>query len=144
MENSYLEIFHKQGVLGLLWWGSCFFLIVRYPSARRVNHRVCASRYSCLHASFAFESLTKPVHKQSNWRFLFGLIALVGLDVLSRTQFADCLCWGSVSWQRPDEREDNKRMKISVCMAVYNGSRYIREQVASILPQLGPTTKSLP
>jgi len=29
-------------------------------------------------------------------------------------------------------------MKISVCMAVYNGSRYIREQVASILPQLGP------
>jgi glycosyltransferase involved in cell wall biosynthesis len=28
-------------------------------------------------------------------------------------------------------------MKISVCMAVYNGSEYIREQVASILPQLG-------
>jgi glycosyltransferase involved in cell wall biosynthesis len=28
-------------------------------------------------------------------------------------------------------------MKHSVCMAVYNGSQYIREQAASILPQLG-------
>lgn len=27
--------------------------------------------------------------------------------------------------------------RISVCMAVYNGAQYIREQVASILPQLG-------
>jgi glycosyltransferase involved in cell wall biosynthesis len=28
-------------------------------------------------------------------------------------------------------------MRISVCMAAYNGARYIQEQIASILPQLG-------
>jgi glycosyltransferase involved in cell wall biosynthesis len=28
--------------------------------------------------------------------------------------------------------------RISVCMATYNGSSYIREQVSSVLPQLGP------
>ncbi len=28
-------------------------------------------------------------------------------------------------------------MKISVCMAVYNGEKYIKEQIDSILPQLG-------
>ena len=28
--------------------------------------------------------------------------------------------------------------KISVCMAVYNGEKYIREQIASILGQLAP------
>lgn len=28
-------------------------------------------------------------------------------------------------------------MKISICMAVYNGGNFIREQIASILPQLG-------
>ena len=28
-------------------------------------------------------------------------------------------------------------MKISVCMATYNGERYIREQMESILKQLG-------
>lgn len=28
-------------------------------------------------------------------------------------------------------------MKVSVCMATYNGARYVREQVASILDQLG-------
>jgi len=30
-------------------------------------------------------------------------------------------------------------MKVSVCMAVYNGEKFIREQIDSILPQLGPT-----
>jgi glycosyltransferase involved in cell wall biosynthesis len=30
-------------------------------------------------------------------------------------------------------------MNISVCMATYNGARYVHEQVASILPQLGPS-----
>jgi len=29
-------------------------------------------------------------------------------------------------------------MKISVCMATYNGDRYIKDQLSSILPQLGP------
>jgi glycosyltransferase involved in cell wall biosynthesis len=29
-------------------------------------------------------------------------------------------------------------MNISVCMAVYNGARFVGEQIASILPQLGP------
>ncbi|WP_279630350.1 glycosyltransferase family 2 protein [Microbacterium phyllosphaerae] len=29
-------------------------------------------------------------------------------------------------------------MTVSVCMATYNGARYIREQLESILPQLGP------
>ena len=32
---------------------------------------------------------------------------------------------------------DSHSPRISVCMAVYNGSQYIRDQVASILPQLG-------
>ena len=30
------------------------------------------------------------------------------------------------------------QMTVSVCMAVFNGSRFIQEQIASILPQLGP------
>jgi glycosyltransferase involved in cell wall biosynthesis len=29
-------------------------------------------------------------------------------------------------------------MRLSVCMCTYNGARYLREQVESILPQLGP------
>ena len=33
---------------------------------------------------------------------------------------------------------ESKELKISVCMATRNGGRYIGEQVASILPQLGP------
>jgi len=123
MENSYLEIFHKQGVLGLLWWGSMFFfLIVRYRKARRVNHEYAQPLFlsSCF---VAFESLTNPFINNPIGIFIW-LIALVGLDVLSRPSSPIALL-GSVSWQRPDEREDNKRMKISVCMAVYNGSRYI-------------------
>lgn len=39
---------------------------------------------------------------------------------------------------RPDDAETSgKDVRISVCMAVYNGASFIREQIASILPQLG-------
>lgn len=32
----------------------------------------------------------------------------------------------------------NKILPLSVCMATYNGGRYLRQQLESILPQLGP------
>ena len=32
--------------------------------------------------------------------------------------------------------EMNSNMIVSVCMATYNGEKYIREQIDSILPQL--------
>lgn len=35
------------------------------------------------------------------------------------------------------ERGDPDRPRLSVCMATYNGARYVEEQIASILPQLG-------
>ena len=36
------------------------------------------------------------------------------------------------------ERAEKPRPKVSVCMAAYNGARFIEEQIASILPQLAP------
>jgi glycosyltransferase involved in cell wall biosynthesis len=39
---------------------------------------------------------------------------------------------------RDGKRLSPERPNVSVCMAVYNGAQYIREQVASIRPQLGP------
>jgi hypothetical protein len=82
MENSYLEIFHKQGVLGILWWGSMFFfLIMRYRKARRANYEYAQPLF--LSACFvAFESLTNPFINNPIGIFVW-LIALVGLDVLS-------------------------------------------------------------
>ena len=37
-----------------------------------------------------------------------------------------------------DERESAGWPRVSVCMATYNGERFIREQVTSILTQLSP------
>lgn len=36
------------------------------------------------------------------------------------------------------ERAEKSRPKVSVCMAAYNGARFIEAQIASILPQLAP------
>lgn len=36
----------------------------------------------------------------------------------------------------PDDRYRSDRPRVSVCMAAYNGGRFIEEQIASILPQL--------
>jgi hypothetical protein len=82
MENSFLEIFHKQGVLGILWWASIFFfLIMRYRKARRANYEYAQPLF--LSACFvAFESLTNPFINNPIGIFVW-LIALVGLDVLS-------------------------------------------------------------
>jgi glycosyltransferase involved in cell wall biosynthesis len=40
--------------------------------------------------------------------------------------------------QKPyDDLLSHEGIRISICMAAYNGARFIREQIASILPQLG-------
>jgi len=82
MENSYLEIFHKQGALGLLWWGSLFILLfTRYKKARRVNYLY--AQPLLLSAIFvAFESLTNPYINNPIGIFAV-LIALTGFDVVS-------------------------------------------------------------
>lgn len=42
--------------------------------------------------------------------------------------------------QKPTETfTSDKRIRISVCMAVRNGTNFIEEQIASILPQLDET-----
>ena len=90
MENSYLEIFHKQGILGMLWWGSmCLFLITRYRKARHTNYKY--AQPLLLSACFvAFESLTNPFINNPIGIFVW-LIALVGLDVLSKADSSTAL-----------------------------------------------------
>jgi hypothetical protein len=88
MENSFLEIFHKQGVLGILWWGSVFFfLTMRYRKARRANYEYAQPLF--LSACFvAFESLTNPFINNPIGIFVW-LIALVGLDVISGSDLSN-------------------------------------------------------
>jgi uncharacterized membrane protein YuzA (DUF378 family) len=82
MENAYLEIFHKQGALGLLWWGSLFILLfTRYNKARRVHYLY--AQPLLLSAIFvAFESLTNPYINNPIGCYVV-LIAFTGLDVVS-------------------------------------------------------------
>jgi hypothetical protein len=82
MENSYLEIFHKQGALGLLWWASmCFLLITRYRKARRIDY-LCAQPLFLSGCFVAIESLTNPFINSPIGLFML-IIAMVGLDVIS-------------------------------------------------------------
>ena len=85
MENSYLEIFHKQGILGILWWCSMFVLwIMRYRKARHANYQYAQPLF--LSACFvAIQSLINPFINNPIGIFV-GLIALVGLDVLSESR----------------------------------------------------------
>jgi hypothetical protein len=82
MEDSFLEIFHKQGLLGFLWWGTMYFLLImRYRKVRRANYEFAQPLF--LSACFvAFESLTNPFINNPIGIFVL-LIVLVGLDVLS-------------------------------------------------------------
>jgi hypothetical protein len=85
MENSYLEIFHKQGALGLLWWASMLILLIaRYRSARRINY-LCAQPLFLSACFVAFESLTNPFINNPIGLFVL-IVAMVGLNVISEGQ----------------------------------------------------------
>ncbi len=83
MENSFLEIFHKQGAVGMLWWGSlCIFMIMRYRKARIANYEYAQPLF--LSACFiAFQSFINAFINNPIGIFVW-IIALVGLDVVSR------------------------------------------------------------
>jgi hypothetical protein len=83
MEISYLEIFHKQGILGLIFWSYVFTLLVkRYLSAKKtdVAH---AFFYGTLFVFF--QSLTNQfINNPIGLSML--LVTLVVLDVLRKDE----------------------------------------------------------
>lgn len=83
MEISYLEIFHKLGLLGLTWWASIFaLLLIRYCKARRINYIYAQPLF--LSALFVIiESTTNPYVNNPIGMFIW-ITALVSLDVVSK------------------------------------------------------------
>lgn len=82
MEIAYMEIFHKQGALGLLWWIWVIALLsFRYAKARRQGHPYAEPIF--LSAMFVlFESATNPFINNPIGIAVW-VIAIVSLGVLS-------------------------------------------------------------
>jgi len=83
METAYMEIFHKQGLLGLTWWASVFMLLLmRYRKARRVNYLSAQPLF--LSVIFVIvQSITNPFVNNPIGIFVW-IFALVGLDIVSK------------------------------------------------------------
>lgn len=84
MEISYLEIFHKQGVLGLIFW-TCILLtlIIKFTSACRHENNLIATSFF-LSSIFVFiQSLTNPYINNPIGMSII-IISIVCLDVLSK------------------------------------------------------------
>lgn len=83
MEISYIEILHKQGLLGMAWWVSVFLLLLmRYRRARQMNYLYAQPLFLSV-VFVAFESATNPFINSPIGIFVW-VVALVGLDVLSK------------------------------------------------------------
>lgn len=84
MEISYLEIFHKQGIVGLLWWASLITLL-----AARLRAAVSCGTQELVYPLFLsatfilFESATNPFVNNPIGMYPFA-ICFVSLGVLSR------------------------------------------------------------
>jgi hypothetical protein len=129
MEISYLEIFHKQGIIGLFVWG--LLLIAHGIQFRRSSVMNMVDRslsIALLHSTFLMFSISffNPFINSP-----MGLAVLaMGIALPHRFYPGDKSMNFSKSWiERPP---------VSVCMATFNGSRWIRAQIDSILPQLLP------
>ncbi len=129
MEISYLEIFHKQGLLGLVSWGLLFLALwIQYrrssgllPFERGISSALFHSAFLLFTISFFNPFINSPMG-----------IAVLAMGIALPHYF--------------DNRDQStyttgtrfRRPEVSVCMATYNGSRWIRAQIDSILPQLLP------
>ncbi|MDR3725098.1 MAG: hypothetical protein P4K83_11500 [Terracidiphilus sp.] len=84
MESSFLEIFHKQGLLGCLWWGAVFALLVeRYRKVRQVNYSIAQPLFLSV-VFLIFESMTNPYLNNPIGMYVL-IVAVAGLGVLARS-----------------------------------------------------------
>jgi hypothetical protein len=83
MEISYVEIFHKQGAIGLFWWASLIAtLALRFRKARIGDSRHLAYPLILSAVFVLFESATNPFVNNPIGMYPF-LICIVGLGVLA-------------------------------------------------------------
>ncbi len=83
MEIAPLEIFYKQGLVGLCWWGVfCGYVIVSFRNALRSEHPDLAYAFFLSFVFIAIESCTNPfINNPIGMTFV--VLALTCLNVLS-------------------------------------------------------------
>jgi len=127
MEISYLEIFHKQGLTGLMMWGILFaalWIQFRRSTVMPIVERGLST--ALLHSFFLIFALSffNPFINSP-----MGL-AVLSLGIALPHHFKN-------GYRLPNEPSTlSGRPRVSVCMATYNGSKWLREQIDSILVQL--------
>jgi hypothetical protein len=85
MEIIYLEIFHKQGIVGLLWWATLIGIaVVRWKRAVRVGKGQLAYPLLLAIAFVCFESATNPFLNNPIGLYAF-IICYVALGVLAES-----------------------------------------------------------
>lgn len=127
MEISLLEIFHKQGLLGLLVWAVVLVAVwVQYRRTfvmtifdRSLSIALIQSAFLMFVVSFFNPFINTPM----------GL-AVLAMGIATPHHF--------ILASMSSHSNDLGRPPVSVCMATFNGSRWIQEQIDSILPQLNP------
>ncbi len=83
MENVYLEIFHKQGIVGLLWWGALVVtLIARFAKAVKAGNQDLAYPLFLSAMFICAESATNPFLNNPIGMYPF-LICFASLGVLA-------------------------------------------------------------
>ena len=84
MEISYLEIFHKQGVLGLAFWALILFLLItKFVNACRYGNNLIATSFFLSSIFIFLQSFTNP-YINNTIGISIIIIAIVCLDVLSK------------------------------------------------------------
>ncbi|MBM3918243.1 MAG: glycosyltransferase family 2 protein [Sphingomonadales bacterium] len=184
MEISYLEIFHKQGLLGLGIWGLLLFAAwVQFRRSTSMPYADQSLSTALLHSVFFVAALSffnpfinapmglalltmglaLPHHFKSKHgpevvdqyhagihhsssstvstrlneddRGRFFEHSSTNLNTTSTTA-VNSLERHSQLIANSDPSTLQVRPRVSVCMSTYNGSRWLREQIESILPQL--------
>jgi O-antigen ligase len=148
--NIYLSILVELGVVGLLIFLAVFaiLLVVGLRGAGRIDRALAGAVVAVLvgelteSSVFGFGGPTAIL----SWSIIVGFAAFGALDVADRRERAESQPRNLATSHVPAESaDDNSALEVaegairaSVCMATYNGSAYVAEQVDSILAQLAP------
>ncbi|MCZ6520041.1 MAG: hypothetical protein O6848_00915, partial [Bacteroidetes bacterium] len=85
MEIAYLEIFHKQGLFGLVFWLILFFVIIHHYRQAVLNQQGAAALPFFMGALFIFIQSVTNQYINNPIGLTMVLVALAVLKVLSKT-----------------------------------------------------------
>ena len=120
-DGNYIRIFAESGILGLLTWVFLIIIIIKNTKKNKDDINILAY-YGMI--VLLLTAILIDVFEASKIMMLYWLI------------LGAAYSYQNINNENKEKVEEQSKIKCSIAMAVYNGEKYIKEQIDSILKNM--------